>query len=613
MTRDPKRITDGFFSLEGGMDSGLAPSIIRSNQVALAINATMRGAFIKPRPGVNKRTLRFIDGFGDPDGVLQGVFEDRKFQGAKAYRTTSGDDVLMAAVGGRMWKIDIANNYLVADVTIGAGPGISGDPNSSILEYNWMEQAEEFFIMQDGVSSPYIFNGSSARRATPTEIPVGTVMAYVMGRLWIASPDRRQFVAGDLVYGPSGTATYNYRDSVLKMTENTLLVTGGAFGVPDNAGEITAMIAPANLDTSNGQGPLQVMTATMGFSVNAPVDRTLWKVVTYPLVSKSLECFGPLCQTAVCKVNSDIWYRAQDGVRSFIFGRRNFGLAGENTWSNTPLSDEMRPILEFDQQATLDRASTVNFDNRLLTTISPVYTIHGVYFRGLAALDFSVVSGIGRTAPPTWEGVWTGLKILRILKATVNKIERCFMFVLSPADKIELWELSTADKQDNGTKKIVWSFESRSFRFNDAGIGLKKLMTGQQSIDELYGPVTFDLKFRPDQYPLWIDWTAWSECANFQDCAAPTCSVGPQQYRLQYRPDMRFPQPPEACEADNSKRFNLGWEFQVRQTITGYARIKKLLLHAHWMEESPLGECRSEGPCMSVTGCDINPFTYTSE
>jgi hypothetical protein len=280
------------------------------------------------------------------------------------------------------------------------------------------------------------------------------------------------------------------------------------------------------------------------------------------------------------------------------------------------MSDEIRPILEYDQQATLNHASSVNFDNRLLTTISPVWTTHGTYFRGLTALDFSTVAGIGRQSPPAWNGVWTGLKILQILTATVNKTERCFMFTLSNANKIELWELSRADKQDNQSKRIVWSHEDRSLRFNDAGLGLKRLMTGQQSVDELYGAVNFNLQFRPDSYPLWLDWTAWSECAEFQECETPTCGspqTGPRQLRLQYRPDIKFPRPPDACEADVDKPFDLGFEFQVRQTITGYCRIKKLVLHAHWVDESPLGECRGEGPCHSVSGCDVPIFDYSAE
>jgi hypothetical protein len=189
------------------------------------------------------------------------------------------------------------------------------------------------------------------------------------------------------------------------------------------------------------------------------------------------------------------------------------------------------------------------------------------------------------------------------------------MFVLSADNNTELWELSRADKYDNGTKRIVWSHEDRSLSFGDS-FGLKQLMTGEQFIDELYGPVSFTLQFRPDQYPLWLDWTSWSECSTWNDCATPTCGqpqTGPKQHQLQYRPKMRFPRPPDTCEADVDKVFDRGFEFQVRQTIEGYCRIKSLLLHAHWKDEQVVGECRGDGPCQEITGCNINPFTYSAE
>jgi hypothetical protein len=280
------------------------------------------------------------------------------------------------------------------------------------------------------------------------------------------------------------------------------------------------------------------------------------------------------------------------------------------------MSDEIRTILDFDQRQTLSHASSILFDNRLLSTVSPVWTNRGTYFRGLVALDFFTVSGIGRQSPPSWNGIWCGLKMLQLVTATVDKVERAFIFTLSSSSKIELWELSRDAKTDNGAKPIKWSFETRSFRFNDGGFGLKQLMTGEQFIDELYGTVNFNLSFRPDQMPLWTPWINWSECAVSADCATPTCGspqIGPQEYRLQYRAKTRFPQPSDECNQSVGTPMNLGYEFQAREEITGHCRVKSLVLHAHWKDESPMGECPSEGECQSITGCDFNPFLYSAE
>ena len=56
---DPQRISDGFISLERGIDAGKAPSMLPRNQASFAVNATMRGGFVKTRPGFKGVPLTF--------------------------------------------------------------------------------------------------------------------------------------------------------------------------------------------------------------------------------------------------------------------------------------------------------------------------------------------------------------------------------------------------------------------------------------------------------------------------------------------------------------------------------------------------------------------------
>ena len=46
---DQQRISDGFLTLERGIDAGKSPNLLPRNQASLAVNATMRGGYVKTR------------------------------------------------------------------------------------------------------------------------------------------------------------------------------------------------------------------------------------------------------------------------------------------------------------------------------------------------------------------------------------------------------------------------------------------------------------------------------------------------------------------------------------------------------------------------------------
>jgi len=56
---DQQRISDGFITLERGIDAGKAPSMLPRNQASFAVNVTMRGGFAKTRPAFNNIPLTF--------------------------------------------------------------------------------------------------------------------------------------------------------------------------------------------------------------------------------------------------------------------------------------------------------------------------------------------------------------------------------------------------------------------------------------------------------------------------------------------------------------------------------------------------------------------------
>ena len=148
------------------------------------------------------------------------------------------------------------------------------------------------------------------------ELPGGRMAAYGLGRNWLCLIDGKQFLASDLVGGSSGTLANNFRDAVLNVTENNYLLGGGYFTIPGSYGEIRAFCFAETIDSSLGQGALQVFTDRNVFSCNAPVDRLTWQDLTNPILTESAKGGGGLSQWSTVNVNSDIMSRARDGIRS---------------------------------------------------------------------------------------------------------------------------------------------------------------------------------------------------------------------------------------------------------------------------------------------------------
>lgn len=592
--RDPRRKSDGFVILDGGMDSGRAPNAIGKNQLAFLLNGTMRGGFPMCRPGYKKRLLSFPDQEGIEDATLKARFEDGLFQGAGYFRAPNGTNQVVTQIGGRLFSIRL-DDFKVLEVT-------PPDLSSAVLLKAWMYQAEDWLIVQNAQDRPIIYNGAVARRASDDEVPCGTAGTYAMGRIWQSRPWGKAFTAGDLVYSSSGTPQHGYRDAVLKFTENELIAGGGSFGVPADAGLIRAIRPLANIDTSLGQGPVQVLCERCIFSVNAPFDRTVWANLNYPIQTVSALQHGAVSD-AVDSVNSDLWYRSDDGFRSFILSRREI-----REWANTPDSFEMDRVLKFDDPRLKEFSSSCLFDNRWLITVSPAIKFgHGIIHRGLVALDFSPVSLLGSSTQPHYDGLWTGLNILKILCAD----DRCFAFVLNASDKVELWEITKDERFDNGANRIVWGFETRRMDFQNP-FELKELQTGNSFHDRLAGTVDFDLDYRPDAGEDWLNWDNWQYCANYRDCEAEECKTFIPQ-REQYRPKKGFVQPQEGCDTNSTKSNRLGYEFQAKLTVTGFARIQRLALNALWQEESPVGECTpTTAACADSKACATNDFSYSS-
>lgn len=407
------------------------------------------------------------------------------------------------------------------------------------------------------------------------QFPVGRMGAYGRGRIWMSLADGKRYMAGDIVGGPSGTKANNFRDAILNITENNYLVGGGTFTVPGSVGDIRAMIFEAELDTSLGQGPLLIITPTHVFSCNAPIDRLQWQTLINPIQTETAIGNGGLGQDSTFLVNSDVFMRAVDGIRSLKLSREDF-----QRWNRVPISREINPILARDNQSLLPFSAGVFFNSRALMTVSPFSTTNGVYHQGLAVINTDEVSKITQKGEPVYDGIWPGMNLLGLKAGYFNLVERCYQFVYNTVQqKLEFWELlpdpdiqndPLAIVGDNNTDAIQWWLEGPSLQFRETieTRTFKRLINGEILVDNLVGRVEFQVFYKPDQYACWVPWHAWTECA-VKNSGAPGNNIKPQ-----FRPRMGLGTPSDRpCDESTKRPLREGYTFQIKIVVTGQCEI----------------------------------------
>lgn len=418
------------------------------------------------------------------------------------------------------------------------------------------------------------------------ELPAAEAMAYYMGRLWEGLG--REYIAGDIVRGPSGTAQYGFRDSILKTTENTYLALGGTFIVPTNAGNIRAMSFPSNLDTALGEGQLLVFTRDQIYSVNVVPQRAAWATLSEPIQRVAQLNFGTTSDRSVVGANGDLFFQIPEGVGSLSQAIRYQG-----QWGNVPISSEEARAVDLNDRSLLRFGSGIVFDNRLYQTCLPFQTDCGVAHKGVLSLDFDTISTLLERLPPAWEGVLEGLDVLRLLKGNFGGRDRAFAIIRSTDGFIEVWELTSNelfDLNDSGEARITYVVETPSYTW-DRLFTLKELDTMELWVDKVFGTVDFTVYMRPGQHPCWEYWHHWQICNPKNECELPNaptpCNYPENPYQPCYKAMMTLPKPRTTCESCSGRPMNIDYSFQFKIVVHGYCRIRGLIVHAFERDRQP--------------------------
>lgn len=583
------RLVDGSYSFEGGVNSNVPTSVqsasnpngLKRNQLAWLDNATVRGGGILQRSGWQP-LVKVSDG-------------SAIFQGGYMYDPGTANPYLIISIGGHILKVLVEAPYTVTDLSVAFG---LFNPATTTLAH--FAQAEQFLVIQAGdyglvpvPTLPLFWDGTTLRRSkgitnnaippgTPgvNEIPAAGPMIYYQLRLWYAQG--RVVSAGDIVFGPSGTAAYNFTDAVLNVTENPLVVGGDGFAVPSQAGNIRALNYAANLNTNLGQSQLFAFTRKQVYSLDVPITRTAWIAAdnnSQPQWNVIQTFNGAVGDRCLVQVNGDIFYQSPDpAIRSLISALRYY-----QQWGNRAISSNENRALQFNDRSLMAFATGIEFDNRVLMGILPVQSPVGVVHQAIAPLDFDTISSFEQNLPPAWEGVLEPGLILQMYTGDFGGLQRGFGLMYSKVDGgIHVWEISIADKRDNGDNRVNWQIEFPAYTFGKE-FELKELDGGEIWIDKIAGRVEYLVEWRPDADPCWKTWVRGEYCAarsTAEDVTNPiTYPVG--QYCEGYKFPIALPKPNNwECSQMMKRPSNRGYQFQVRLTLKGWSRIRAILLYA---------------------------------
>lgn len=222
-------IVDGLRTLEAGTNSGVAPTLLLTNQTFFATNATFRGGYITHRPPIRKMTLSF------ESDAARLLAVQAYFQGASFYQPDTGNPQLVASIGGRLFSFtpDQGSNAAVMDITI------PGDPNPTTAVQAWLWQSERWLIITDGQSLPLFYDGATTRRSQGPSQVVATTTGWVAPEIGqtvvgvgLTAPYTGPFDVPVLAIRPTGdAATYIIKRngvSVANATLKTVLDVSGA-------------------------------------------------------------------------------------------------------------------------------------------------------------------------------------------------------------------------------------------------------------------------------------------------------------------------------------------------------------------------------------------------
>lgn len=635
---------EGIATFIGGANSSVDPALLPPNQYSWGVNVCVRGGYPITRPGFRfikalpNGVIQAASYFKTPSTEELVAFIDGRLYNVQATEPSAAVlDITPAEETNnyvsRRASMVSANNYLVTQD--GVNPAIVYTGASSFRSKNILEELGSYVELEItmGINNPRVnvsssaglFPGMLVQAArgiqdntvivsvdTSTEItlsknctltalatakffppgplqinvaiPVGSIMAFGNGRLWVANGN--QLFAGDLAG--------SYQGSEVRFSETQYLSGGGSFSFDS---EITGLAFLPGSDTSTGQGDLIVFTKNEVSAIRANIfDRTIWQS-TPGMQRKMFLNGGSASPDCMVVTNNDVYFRSIDGIRSLV-QTIQFSKSANVTLVDSVEADR---VINYDTERWIGLSTAVYFDYRALYACTPkIQKVNGssssynIVFTKIITQDFNpgVYEG---NYPPVYDGEWTGLQVCKFVVGNFEGVRRAFALVCGSDGNNALYEITTDDYSDtvpdgqNGTTSIPVSaqVECRRMAFQSPD-EIKELVRADISFSDIYGSVSWALDFTPDYYPSYFPIQSGTIDFDTQTNELDACS--PPDLGLGYR-TIRTVKPSDSCIIGVSRKARFGYLFQPRVSWTGYAKLAIFKFHASRKDISDLGEC----------------------
>lgn len=599
----PAELRDGVEFISGV--SGAHPNICPRNLATNAVNRYFRHDINSTRLPIQHIELIYPEDVGNKQRFL---LEGGNIQGSTVYNSLppQNNSQIILSVAGTIFRIKvIGKKGYVYKLFEG---------NDPVLTHAWFAQAFEWLIIQDGMAQPILWDGVTARRAfvapdgTSQEVPVGSVMAFIHGRLAVASADgTNQIAVGDIVYGENVTTTAD----VIRFTETQYWASGGAFGVPVYVGDITGMYAMPYLDTGTGQNELVVLGTQGAVAIDLSRPREQW--LDSQLLRISLIGAGCVSTHSLAALNGDLFFRSTEGVRSYRNARSEF----QQTWHQTPISTDVRRWIATDSPRLLEYNSQVAWRNLLLSTCSPLLARpnnplagHHRFHRGFVVFDAEPQSNVLRSGAPVWHGMWTGIRPVCFIEGRIENRHRCFAWSYDRDGVNRLYEVNEDGFNDTfeGHPRKIFSF------YDTSSLGVverttnsydqKILASGEIEVSGLREQTELTVSIRPDNSPCFVEVDQQSvgcECDQPNDCF--TFSQPRSDRRIIAGID-------DKCIPGTNQRLKNVRLWQARVIMRGFAKVERMFF---WFERDTQQRRKDCAPdqCLPVDCCpNADDYTY---